>query len=234
MLFTCKFLITSLEWSHRGDEMKKLIYSLLSVFVLIGCSTPQASIQSSTKEESLTEQYTDLEDDSAFVVMEKDNVKTFIEHGTGILYFSFPECPWCQAYIPMLSDVLNENDMQANYYNVRVDRTNDHDFYEEIANLLITHNQSGKEDIVQYDNDGNPLIYMPLTLFIDGGKIIDFNGETNAEDSDVIKPEQYWTQEKRDSLKATLSSAIQTIKEAQLSNSSKGCDNENSGCSYGG
>lgn len=228
------FIYTSLELTHRGDKMKKLLLSLLSVFVLVGCSTPKTSVSSSTKEKSLTEQYTDLEDDSAFLMMEKDKVKTFIEHGTGILFFGYPECVWCQAYLPQLSDVLKENDMQAYYYNIKVDRTNDHDFYEEVVNLLIENNASGKEDIVQYDNDGNALIYMPLTLFIDGGKIIDFNGETNTEDSNIIKPEQYWTTDKKENLHSTLTASIQNIQNIQEVNDAKGCDSEKSGCTYGG
>lgn len=220
--------------------MKKLItFFLCSVIFLGGCSSKKQTVSassSSTKQEidtsaPLTEQYNQLDDDSAFKIMQKDNLKTFIEHGTGILYMSFPQCPWCQAYIPMLSEVLKENDVQAYYYNIRVDREKDHDFYEAIANLLIQKNASGDENVVRYDNDGNPLIYMPLTLFIENGEIKAWNGESNTNDSDVITPKKYWTEERKENLKVTLNDNVAHIKEAQKENDAKGCD---TGCSYGG
>lgn len=216
--------------------MKKIVTFLLCGLVLLsGCTNQKthSSSQSTSvmKEESLSEQYDNLPADNAFDLMEKDKLKTFIEHGTGILYMSFPACPWCQAYIPMLNEVLEKNDMRAYYYNVRVDRENDHDFYEEIANLLIAQNESGDENVVQYDNDGNPLIYMPLTLFFENGKIKAWNGESNTNDSDVITPEKYWTDERVENLKVVLNENVTAIKKIQEENDAKGCDD---GCSYGG
>ncbi len=221
--------------------MKRFVSAVLCSFMFLsGCSSTKQSVSSttSTSEKTeidtsapLTEQYDQLKDDSMFQLMQKDNLKTFIEHGTGILYMSFPKCPWCQAYIPMLAEVLKENDMQAYYYNVRLDRDNDHDFYEDIANLLIEKNASGDENVVRYDNDGNPLIYMPLTLFIENGEIKAWNGETNTNDSDVITPEKYWTDEKKENLKITLTDSVAQIKKVQEENDAKGCDDS---CSYGG
>ena len=158
------------------------------------------------------------------------DLKSFIEHGTGILYFSFPECPWCQAYIPMLNEVLENSEMRANYYNARNDKQNDRSFYDEIAQLLIDHNKSDDPDIVLYDNDGKPLIYVPLVVFIKNGEIISWNGESNTNDTDVISVKDYWTSEKVKALKDTLTKDALVIKQAQEENAAKGCDN---GCSYG-
>ena len=162
--------------------------------------------------------------------MKKEDLKSFIEHGTGILYFSFPECPWCQAYIPMLNEVLENSEMRANYYNARNDKQNDRSFYDEIAQLLIDHNKSDDPDIVLYDNDGKPLIYVPLVVFIKNGEIISWNGESNTNDTDVISVKDYWTSEKVKALKDTLTKDALVIKQAQEENAAKGCDN---GCSYG-
>lgn len=216
--------------------MKKKILTCLSLLLMIsGCSSQQTSSVTSTSETKsedviLSDIYDNLSSDNQFDIMLKDDLKTFIEHGTGILYFSFPECPWCQAYIPMLNDVLKEEDARAYYYNIHIDKEEDRDFYDEIAQLLIDQNESGNEDVVLYGNDGKPLIYMPLVLFINNGKIQAWNGESNTNDSDEISPEDYWTQDRKDNLKSELSESIKEIKKVQEENDAKGCD---TGCSYG-
>ena len=107
---------------------------------------------------------------------------------------------------------------------------NDRSFYDEIAQLLIDHNKSDDPDIVLYDNDGKPLIYVPLVVFIKNGEIISWNGESNTNDTDVISVKDYWTSEKVNALKDTLTKDALVIKQAQEENAAKGCDN---GCSYG-
>ncbi len=216
--------------------MKKgLLTFLCSVLLLSGCSNQTSSTSStansSTSEEVvLTEIYDNLPDENQFDLMEKDDLKTFIEHGTGILYFSFPECPWCQAYIPMLNEMLEENEMRAYYYNIHIDKDEDRDFYDEVTELLIEHNKSDDEDVVLYGNDGKALIYMPLVLFIENGEIKSWNGESNTNDSDEILPKDYWTEERVSNLKSVLDTSIKENKKAQEENDAKGCDN---GCSYG-
>lgn len=216
--------------------MKKKFLTCLSLLLMIsGCSSQQVSSSSSISETSseevvLSDIYDNLSSENQFDLMQKDDLKTFIEHGTGILYFSFPECPWCQAYIPMLNDVLKAQDERAYYYNIHIDKEDDRDFYDEIAQLLIDQNESSNENVVLYGNDGKPLIYMPLVLFINNGKIQAWNGESNTNDSNEISPEDYWTQERKDNLKNELTVSVKEIKKVQEENEAKGCD---TGCSYG-
>ena len=108
--------------------MKKIFLTLLCMGILLsGCSQANPSTSTSTKRTDgsensdvvLTDIYDNLSDENAFDIMKKEDLKSFIEHGTGILYFSFPECPWCQAYIPMLNEVLENSEMRANYYNAK-------------------------------------------------------------------------------------------------------------------
>lgn len=215
--------------------MNKKVTGLLlcGMMLLTGCSSNATStLTTSTSEDEviLSDLYEDLPEDNNFELMKKDDLKTFIEHGTGILYFSFPECPWCQAYAPMLNDVLVENEASAYYYNIHTDKDEDRDFYDEIVQLLIEHDYSEKEDLILYGNDGKGLIYMPLTLFIEDGEIKNWNGESNTNDSDEISPEDYWTDEKVESLKQSLNDGVSVVKAAQEANNAKGCD---TGCKVG-
>ena len=213
--------------------MKKLLVCVCSVLLLVsGCTKKPASsapVSSAevTTEKNLSDEYTGLEKDNAFYYLDKENVQTFIEHGTGVLFLGFPECQWCQAYVPQLNEVLQENDMKAAYYNIYTDKKEDRDFYDKIASLLK--DQNGKE-FFSYDNDGKQVIYMPLVLFIENGKIVAYDNETSTEDASVITPDKYWTDAKMADLHDRLSSYAAENKAAQAENDSKGCD---SGCKVG-
>lgn len=203
---------------------------ICGLMILSGCSSDATSSSADTSEETvvLSDEYEQLDEDNAFEIIAKEDLKDFIEHGTGILFLGYPACPWCQAYLPMLDEVLKEQDMQAYYYNIRTDKDEDRDFYDEIAQLLIDKNATNRDDLVQYDNDGKMVIYMPLTLFIEHGGIKYYDGESNTLDSDEIAPADYWTDEKTEALKETLTTYTRSVKKAQEDNE-KGCD---SGCTY--
>ena len=36
--------------------------------------------------------------------------------GTGIIYFGFPECPWCRNAVPVLLDAAEEVGIEKIYY----------------------------------------------------------------------------------------------------------------------
>ena len=102
--------------------MKKKFLTCLSLLLMItGCSSQQTSSVTSTSETEseevvLSDIYSNLSSDNQFDIMQKDDLKTFIEHGTGILYFSFPECPWCQQYVYYLNEVAKSKGLEKVYY----------------------------------------------------------------------------------------------------------------------
>lgn len=211
--------------------MKKQILNsiLIGTLMLAGCSSSTAATTGSPSasaetEQNLSSEYTELPEENNFYYMEKDAVETLLLHGTGILFLGFPECPWCQAYVPQLNEVLASNDAKAAYYNIYKDKTEDRTFYDQIAADVESINDTGSQ-IIQYNNDGKQVIYMPLVLFIKNGRIIAYNNETSTTDSKVIQPADYWTEEKKSALKALLNTSVAEIHAAQLENEAKGCDN---------
>ena len=78
--------------------MKKIFLALLCMGIFLsGCSHTNSSTSTKQTDGSenndvvLTDIYDNLPDENAFDIMQKEDLKSFIEHGTGILYFSFPE-----------------------------------------------------------------------------------------------------------------------------------------------
>ena len=206
--------------------MKKmrLIAAVLSAFLIAGCTQPAPAEETDFK---LTDVYTELAEDNSFTVIGKEDLKPLIENGTSVLFLGFPECTWCQAYLPMLDDILKEQGAHAEYYNIYTDKSEDRPFYDEIAAMI----DAKDESILSYGSDGKRVIYMPLVLFLDGGELIGFDHETCTEDSSVIKPEEYWTEEKKSAFVQRMTGYVSQIKAAQDAINAKGCDNH--GCKVG-
>ena len=205
--------------------MKKILSCILAMLLCAcgGTSASSYNVETSKASVSLQEFYPDMPQENKFTIIDKEDLKPFIEHGTGILFLGFPECPWCQVYLPMAQEILSENGAMAKYYNIYTDKKEDRPFYDEIAALIAERNDT-EGDYVFYDNDGKQVIYMPLMLFIDEGEIVAFDNETCMEDSSVISPEEYWTQEKIDALKERLRAYVEDICEEMEDNDAKGCD----------
>lgn len=212
-------------------KLKKLIAALSVCALMTGCaqSAPSAGEDTEPEKFNLSEVYTELSEENHFDEADRETLTSILEHGTAALFLGFPECPWCQVYVPMLEEVIAGQEMLCSYYNIFADKKTDREFYDQIADLLISQNDTG-EDIVQYDNDGKKVIYMPLTLFVEEGRIVAFDNETCTEDASVISPEDYWTAEKISALKEKLTGFAAEVAELQEANNSKGCA---SGCKVG-
>lgn len=197
--------------------MKKLLYVILCL-MLAGCGNT-SEVPSPSPTPSLMEDYTELEENLVFKVGDHDSVEKMLAHGTGVIYFSFPECPWCQKYTPLLQNIAEKADMEVLYYNIYVDKSEDKEWYDAIAGMIEEKNP----EISRYDNDGNTLIFMPLVLFVNEGEIIGYDDETCDLNSDEVSPDTYWNEEKVGALEEKLLPLFEQVKQAQDEKNEQGC-----------
>lgn len=197
--------------------MKKLLYVILCL-MLAGCGNT-SEVPSPSPTPSLKEDYTELEENLVFKVGDHDSVEKMLAHGTGVIYFSFPECPWCQKYTPLLQNIAEKADMEVLYYNIYVDKSEDKEWYDAIAGMIEEKNP----EISRYDNDGNTLIFMPLVLFVNEGEIIGYDDETCDLNSDEVSPDTYWNEEKVGALEEKLLPLFEQVKQAQDEKNEQGC-----------
>jgi len=126
-------------------------------------------------------------------VTEKEAVK-FLKEGTGVIYFGFPQCPWCRSLVPYLEEVgkhvgvkdikyLNILDIRDTYTiedkKAVVDKKGSKSYYE-LLELLDKYledykitDESGKEY-----KTGVKRLYAPTTIVVKEGKIVGFNEGT--------------------------------------------------------
>lgn len=72
-----------------------------------------------------------------------EEILDIIENKTGIIYFGFSECPWCRSALPVLFDVVEENDIDTVYY---LNILNERDSYVvEDGELTLALDEDGNE-----------------------------------------------------------------------------------------
>ena len=188
--------------------MKKRNYIIIAIIILALIGGLVFYLINKENKETDAEQfaleYTEVGEDNVFIYKTAEEVIKLMQHGTGVVYLGFPECPWCQAYVKYLNEVAKEVGIdKIYYYNILEDRKNNTDEYQKIVALL-------KENL-EYDNEGNPRIYVPNVSFHVEGKIIGNDLETAYDTKGYEKPEEYWTEEEVKDLKEKLTTYMEEV-----------------------
>lgn len=171
---------------------KKVKYIILGVLLLLIASLVVYFVfikkDNNTDNIKFSKEYTSISEDNVFVYRSKDEIINILEHGTGIVYLGYPECPWCMAYVPLLNEIAkNEGIEKIYYYNIREDRKNNTEFYQKVVSIL--------NDYLNYDEEGKKRIFVPNVTFVKEGKIIFNDNETSLISEGT--PSEYWTEEKK-------------------------------------
>ena len=125
-----------------------------------------------------------------------NEIEELITKGTGVIYFGFPECPWCRTVVPVLLDAASESELDKIYYfnalQIR-DKKHLNEFgevitdeegtpeYRKLVQLLYDH-------LGEYEGLNNPNIkrlYFPTVVFVKNGKVIGLHIGTLDSHNDV-------------------------------------------------
>ncbi|MBP3870545.1 MAG: thioredoxin family protein [Faecalicoccus sp.] len=99
-----------------------------------------------------------------------DAIVFFTEKKSGVLYFAFTACPWCQDALPVLTRAIEETGVNVNYIKTR-DDTEDHNrLYTDEQKELI---QPYIEKYMSENDEGIMTLYVPLVLIVKDGVVID-------------------------------------------------------------
>lgn len=154
-----------------------------------------------------SQSYKEVGEDNVFVYRDVDDIIDIMEHGTGVVYLGYPECPWCQAYVPYLNEVAKEVGISKIYYcNTKEVKENNMDKYNKLVSLLHDH--------LQYNDEGKEWIYVPNVSFHINGKVIGNNYETSKDTHNIKDPKEYWTIDEVTELKNNLKEYMTSVLEA--------------------
>ncbi len=214
--------------------MKKVfvLFLVIGLFFTTGCGRREESF---TKDEiKFKEEYESLNgkvqndkkimdvkimDDNNISYIDSSEVIDIIKYKTAVIYFGFPNCPWCRNAVPALLDAATDFGLDKVYYanllderdqkhlddegNVVVDKEGSKN-YDEILKLLKDHLgvYEGLED------DQMKRLYFPTVLFVKNGKVEDIHIGTLNSQKD---PYQKLTDKQYRKLKETYKKAIQKV-----------------------
>ena len=191
--------------------MKRKVVLVIILLLTLTLTACKENISDSQK---FAEEYTEVPEYNVFVYKDAEEIIKILEHGTGIVYLGFPECPWCQAYVPILSEVADIEGIDKIYYfNILNERKENTQNYQKMVSIL--------SDYLQYDDEGNKRIYVPAIIAIIDGQIIGFDDESSYDTLGYDDPKDYWTEDRKENLKKRLTEMISEVADNKCSDCNK-------------
>ncbi len=191
--------------------MKKVILLLCCfLFLLTGCFWEKDAVKFKKEYEKYNgevsksgKKYLDVNIDKKNIIKYAtiEEINEIIKTGTGVIYFGYPECPWCRNAVPCLLEAASSTSLDKiyylNMYDVRdvlsvdeegkvVTDVEAKEGYKELLDNL----SSILDDYIIRDKDGNEVntgekrLYVPTVVFILEGEIIDYYVDTLPSQTD--------------------------------------------------
>lgn len=150
---------------------KKLLYVLLVFLLICACFSIYVYFNDSTRFYLSYTIYNyfpyengkyikvDIPRDNGVKYLGEEEIYDVFESGTGIIYFGYPECPWCRNIVGPL--ITSNKDSGVLLYYVDVHKLTDKDKLFEIL-----------DEYLKEDDDGNKRLYVPDVYFVKDGEIL--------------------------------------------------------------
>lgn len=145
--------------------------------------------------------FVDLPEEFKVEYLEEEDIKTFLEQGTGVVYFGWNTCPWCRNMLPVLIEELNDKEETLYYFNPQKIRGENNDTYNYIIDKVGM--------FLEKDDNGNPKLFVPEVLMLKEGKVVYHHLGTVDSQKDASIP---LTEEQKEELKNIYREGINLIK----------------------
>jgi len=150
-------------------------------------------------------------------------IENILTQENGVIYFGFPECPWCRNIIEPLLKASEETELSKIYYFNAYEIRDQKQLNEN--NEIITKKEGTEEykklieimydELGEYEGLNNKTIkrlYFPTIVFVKDGKIINTHIGTIDEQEDPYTP---LTQKQKDTLKNIYKTYMLEIKDTK-------------------
>jgi len=161
-----------------------------------------------------------IDEDSPIKYSSYEEIFDILDNGSGVIYFGFPECPWCRALTPVLLDSVKEVGIDKVYY---LSNKEDRDTLEFNDDKEIVVKKEGTEDYYKlvselgefasfYEIDGvkteEKRLYFPTVLVVKDGEILEFHeGTLDSQENPFVE----MTKEEKKELKDILVEKLEKL-----------------------
>lgn len=194
------------KFASKNNFTRGLVIFIVGVILLILCLWSTGTFNKNSDALKFYSEYgnsSTITEDNLYKYASKEEVLDLLDHKTGVLYFGFSTCPWCQTIVPILNQVASDNGQgEILYYDIKRDRNTlslneqgevvtdkeSTNFYREllkelddVASPYILTDDEGKEV-----DTGEKRIYVPLVVFVKEGKVV-YSHEATVESQEDPK-----------------------------------------------
>ncbi|MBQ9822915.1 MAG: hypothetical protein IJM63_00335 [Solobacterium sp.] len=93
----------------------------------------------------------------------KESIRLFSEKGSGILYFGYDNCPWCERAVPLLNEAALETGVTVYYVDVYGPFQPTKEQFDELLDYI--------EETLIEDDKGEKAFFVPAVIGIKNGEI---------------------------------------------------------------
>lgn len=186
--------------SKKFKLIRKLIYLCLFA-TIIG-----AFVYLSNKYESLSEEktvdfsnYYDSIKTDRYKIIKANTLLKQLKSGKHVIFIGNHTSGWSEAYAYILTDCLDELNIQISYYDLNADKNQKNSNYYTIRERL-------ENNLVSTDDSDSNLL-APSLYIVDNGKVKYYN-ITTAAVKNTTKIEEYWSNYNRESFKREIKNNI--------------------------
>ena len=126
----------------------------------------------------------EIDDENVIHYSSYEEVFSILEGKSGVIYFGFPECPWCRNLVPVLLEAATDAGLDTLYY---LNNRSDRDQKSLNDNGKVVVEKDGTEEYYQLveklnsvlgeyeglNDDSIKRLYFPTVVFVKDGKIVD-------------------------------------------------------------
>ncbi|MBF1104465.1 MAG: hypothetical protein HXL54_02670, partial [Solobacterium sp.] len=95
----------------------------------------------------------------------KESLRMFEEGGTGILYYGYDECAWCNRAVPELNEVAKE--LNLTIYYIDASAKVEKDDYKKLLEYI--------DPVLKVNSSGEKGFYVPAVIGVKNGKLVDYH-----------------------------------------------------------
>ena len=144
--------------------LKKMIAVFAAVACLVGCRAQYEPEITYEKSDMAGYRFMD-DEDHAYVDVTFEEALDTIENGTGVIYFGYTGCPWCQRAVPVLNEAAKAHAVKILYLDCSsVGSEENAENFEKLVDLC--------SEWLEKDEKGEPTFYIPYVVGVRKGKIV--------------------------------------------------------------
>lgn len=166
-----------------GNQSKLYLIVVAVILVLMVALTLTTNKSYTVDQQKMALEYTELSKNNQFKYVKIDDVLKVFENGTAVVFFGFPECPWCQKTAPILSEAASKAGVkEILYYNPMEIRAENTPKYQQLVKILNKY--------LRNDDNNQKRLFVPDIYVVKKGEIVAQANELAKPDDKV---ETYYT-----------------------------------------